>query len=82
MFNDDVRVREPNQYPIGSDNRNSNAAEKFNEKLVQEIINSANAYNLSYQRTGISISEIVFAMSNGLNLDPIETAYVVLDSTQ
>ena len=42
MFNDDVRVREPNQYPIGSDNRNSNAAEKFNEKLVQEIINSAN----------------------------------------
>jgi hypothetical protein len=82
MFNDAVRVREPNQYPIGSDNRYSNAAEKFNEKLVQEIINSANAYNLSYQRTGISISEIVFAMSNGLNLDPIETAYVVLDSTQ
>ena len=82
MFNDDVRVREPNQYPIGSDERYSNAAEKFNEKLVQEIINSANAYNLSYQRTGISISEIVFAMSNGLNLDPIETAYVVLDSTQ
>ena len=82
MFNDNVRVREPNQYPIGSDSRYSNAAEKFNEKLVQEIINSANAYNLSYQRTGISISEIVFAMSNGLNLDPIETAYVVLDSTQ
>ena len=82
MFNDDLRVREPNQYPVGSDNRNSNALENFNEKLVQEIINSANAYNLSYQRTGISISEIVFAMSNGLNLDPIETAYVVLDSTQ
>ena len=82
MFNDDLRVREPNQYPTGSDNRNSNALETFNEKLVQEIINSANAYNLSYQRTGISISEIVFAMSNGLNLDPIETAYVVLDSTQ
>lgn len=82
MFNDDVRVREPNQYPIGSDNRYSNAAERFNEKLVQEIINSANAYNLSYKRTGISISEIVFAMSNGLNLDSIETAYVVLDSTQ
>ena len=52
------------------------------EKLVQEIINSANAYNLSYKRTGISISEIVFAMSKGLNLDSIETAYIVLDSTQ
>lgn len=81
MFNDDIRVREPNQYPIGTE-RYSNAAEQFNEKLVQEIINSANAYNLSYQRTGISISEIVFAMSNGLNLDQIETAYVILNSTQ
>ena len=42
----------------------------------------AEAYNTSYKRSGISVSEIVFALSQGLNLDPIETAYVVLNSTQ
>lgn len=80
MFNDDVRVREPNKYPTQINNLDADSVNTFEEKLIQDIINSANAYNLSYKRTGISISEIVFAMASGLNLDTIETAYFVSDS--
>ncbi len=80
MFNNDIRVKEPNKYPITQEAKFSSSLEEFNEKLVQEIINASNAFSLSYERSGISISEIVFAMSNGLNLDSTETAYIVLDS--
>ena len=80
MFNNDIRVKEPNKYPITQEAKFSSSLEEFNEKLVQEIINASNAFTLSYERSGISISEIVFAMSNGLNLDSTETAYIVLDS--
>ena len=33
-----------------------------------------------YKRGGITALEVVFALAQGLNLDDVETAYVVLNS--
>ena len=34
----------------------------------------------AFKRGGISLTEVVFALAQGLNLDNVETAYVVLNS--
>lgn len=73
---DNLSVKEPNDYP------SVDVRVKFSKKLDDDMKELAGAYNTSYKRSGISVSEIVFALSQGLNLDPIETAYVVLNSTQ
>jgi hypothetical protein len=74
MFNDDIRVKEPNKYPTAE------VRALFDEKLEKEIDASYANFNKSYTRTGISISEIVFSLSKGLNLDSTKTAYMVFDS--
>ena len=74
MFNEDIRVKEPNKYPTAE------VREQFNEKLEKEIEASYANFDRSYSRTGISISEIVFSLSKGLNLDSTKTAYMVFDS--
>lgn len=74
MFNEDIRVKEPNKYPTAE------VRAKFDEKLEKEIDASYANFNKSYTRTGISISEIVFSLSKGLNLDSTKTAYMVFDS--
>ncbi len=76
MFNEDIKVIEPNKYPT------LEAREGFEEKLAKEIQESYDDFDRSYRRTGISISEIVFALSKGLNLDPTKTAYIVFESKQ
>ena len=76
MFNEDIKVIEPNKYPT------LEAREGFEEKLAKEIQESYDNFDRSYRRTGISISEIVFALSKGLNLDPTKTAYIVFESKQ
>ncbi len=76
MFNEDIKVIEPNKYPT------LEAREGFEEKLAKEIQESYDNFDRSYRRTGISISEIVFALSRGLNLDPTKTAYIVFESKQ
>ena len=53
---------------------------EINEKLEKEIEASYANFDRSYSRTGISISEIVFSLSKGLNLDSTKTAYMVFDS--
>jgi len=76
MFNEDIKVIEPNKYPT------LEARESFEEKLAKEIQNSYDNFDRSYKRTGISISEIVFALSLGLNLDPTKTAFMIFESKQ
>ena len=76
MFNENIKVIEPNKYPT------LEAREGFEEKLAKEIQESYDNFDRSYRRTGISISEIVFALSKGLNLDPTKTAYIVFESKQ
>jgi hypothetical protein len=76
MFNEDIKVIEPNKYPT------LEAREGFEEKMSREIQDSYDNFDRSYRRTGISISEIVFALSKGLNLDPTKTAYLVFESKQ
>ena len=74
MFIDGITVQEPNQYPTVE------ARIQFEEKLQDEIFNNVEAFPTSYKRQGLSLTEIVFALAQGLNLDNVETAYVVLNS--
>ena len=74
MFIDKIKVKEPNSYPTVE------AREAFEEKLIKEIEEVAEEFNYSYKRGGITTLEVIFALSQGLNLDEVETAYVVLNS--
>ena len=74
MFIDRIKVKEPNTYPT------IDAREAFEEKLLEEIAEVAEEFNVSYKRGGITALEVVFALAQGLNLDDVETAYVVLNS--
>ena len=74
MFNEDIRVKEPNKYPTAE------AREGFDERLAKEIEASYANFDRSYKRTGLSISEIVFSLSKGLNLNSTKTAYMVFES--
>jgi len=75
MFIDKLKVKEPNSYPTVE------ARLKFEEKLVKEIEEVAAEFGSSYKRGGITTLEIIFALAQGLNLDAVETAYVMLNST-
>ena len=74
MFIDHIKVKEPNSYPTVE------ARLAFEEKLVKEIEEVGAEFGMSYQRGGITTLEIVFALAQGLNLDDVETAYVMLNS--
>ena len=74
MFIDKIKVKEPNTYPT------MDAREDFEEKLAAEIAEVAEEFRVSYKRGGITALEVVFALAQGLNLDDVETAYVVLNS--
>ena len=74
MFIDGYTVLEPNSYP------SVQARIAFDEKLEESVKNALAAFNSSYKRQGISLAEIVFSLAGGLNLDDIETAYVVLNT--
>ena len=74
MFIDKLKVKEPNSYPT------VDARIAFEEKLVKEIEEVAAEFGVSYKRGGITTIEIIFALAQGLNLDEVETAYVILNS--
>ena len=76
MFTDGLKVIEPNQYPT------QEAREYFEDKMIKRFDNYDRDFRLSFERAGISLTEIVFALAQGLNLDNTETAYVVLNSNQ
>ena len=74
MFIDKLKVKEPNSYPT------LEARESFEEKLIKDIEEVAAEFAYSYQRGGVTTLEVVFALAQGLNLDEVETAYVMLNS--
>ena len=74
MFVDGVQLIEPSQYPTEYERK------AFEEKLEKEMEKLGDAWRLSAERGGISLTEIVFSLAQGLNLDDVETGYVVLNS--
>ena len=74
MFIENLKVKEPNTYPT------IDAREAFEEKLDKDIAEVGDEFIASYKRGGITTLEVVFALAQGLNLDEVETAYVILNS--
>ena len=74
MFIDGIKVKEPNDYP------SVRSRELFEEKLEADIAEVADEFNASYKRGGITTLEVIFALAQGLNLDDVELAYVILNS--
>ena len=74
MFIDRIKIQEPSTYPTVE------AREEFEEKLRKEIEEVAEEFAVSYKRGGITTLEVIFALAQGLNLDEVETAYVMLNS--
>jgi len=74
MFIEKLKVKEPNTYPT------IDAREAFEAKLEKDIAEVGDEFIASYKRGGITTLEVVFALAQGLNLDEVETAYVVLNS--
>ena len=74
MFIENLKVKEPNTYPT------IDAREAFEEKLDADIAEVGDEFIASYKRGGITTLEVVFALAQGLNLDEVETAYVILNS--
>ena len=75
LFIDRIKVKEPNDYPT------LEARQDFEERLKREVGEVFEEFSLSYKRGGITALEVVFALAQGLNLDDVETAYVMLNST-
>jgi hypothetical protein len=74
MFIENLKVKEPNSYPT------LDSREAFEDKLDKDIAEVGEEFISSYKRGGITTLEVVFALAQGLNLDEVETAYVVLNS--
>ena len=75
-FIEKIRVIEPSSYP------SVDARMKFEEKLEEEVSRFSYDFRLSYRRSQLTFTEIIFALTQGLNLDRIETAYVLLNSNR
>ena len=74
MFHDHLKLQEPSTYQTVI------AREQFEAKLKKDVATTKADFIQSYERGGISTLEIVFALAQGLNLDEVETAFVVLNS--
>jgi len=74
MFINKLKVQEPKSYP-SFDSRN-----KFEQRLKKDMDEIAEEFKSQLKRSGITTAEIVFMLAQGLNLDDIELAYVMLDS--
>ena len=74
MFIEHIKVQEPNKYPT------IEARESFEAKLDNDIAEVGDEFAASYRRGGITTLEVIFALAQGLNLDDVETAYVILNS--
>ena len=73
-FIERIKTKEPDSYPSISSRL------RFEEKLENEINDVGEEFNLSYERSGISLLEIIFAMAQALNMDDAELAYVIFNS--
>lgn len=70
-----IKLIEPSEYP------SFNSRITFESKLQAEIEAFMVEFKLSYARSQLSLKEIIFALAQGLNLDNIETAYVIFNGT-
>jgi len=68
------KTKEPNQYPSIA------SRERFEQTLKNEIQDIPEEFRMSYERSGITTLEIIFAMAESLNMDDAELAYVILNS--
>ena len=74
QFIERIKTKEPNSYPSVS------TRIKFEAKLKEEIADVGAEFQLSYERAGITILELIFAMALSLNMDDAELAYVILNT--
>ena len=74
MFIERLKVKEPNTYPT------QETRDSFEAKLKKEVEQIGTKFEQSYKRGGITTLEVILALSQGLNLDDVETAYVILNS--
>ena len=75
MFQNKIKVQEPKQYP------SFDSRIKFEEKLNRDMDQVAEEFRSQLKRSEITTKEIVYLLAQGLNLDEIETAYVMLTSS-
>ena len=73
-FIDRIKTKEPDSYPSISTRL------RFEEQLEKEIQDVGAEITLSYERSDLSMLEIVFSMAEGLNMDDAELAYVILNT--
>ena len=74
MYIEGIKCKEPNDYP------SVESRKTFEEKLKRDIAEVADEFRASYKRGGITTLEIIFALAQGLNLDDVELAYIMLNS--
>ena len=74
MFHHKIKVQEPKQYP------SFDSRVKFEEKLNKDMDQVAEEFRSQLKRSEITTKEVVYLLAQGLNLDEIETAYVMLNS--
>ena len=74
MFIDKIKIKEPNSYPTYE------ARLQFEEKLAKDMEEVGQEFVSSYKRGGLTSLEVIFALAQGLNLDDVETAFVILNS--
>ena len=72
MFDNRLKLKEPNEYP------SIESRLKFEEKLEKDMEAVMAAEDISYKRSGITNIELVYTLAEGLNLDEVETATVIL----
>lgn len=74
MFIERLKIKEPNTYPT------QETRDSFEAKLKEEVAQIGIKFEQSYKRGGITTLEVILALAQGLNLDDVETAYVLLNS--
>ena len=74
-FIEDIHMTEPSKYP------SYESRLKFEEKLQAEVKELSEDFHLTARRSQLSVSEIVFSLAQGLNLNGIETAYAMFQSS-
>ena len=73
-FIERIKVQEPNQYPT------LEARQAFEKKLKEDMERVGAKFRNSLRREGITTLELIHSLAQGLNLDDVEAAYVLLNS--
>ena len=74
MFIDRIKLKEPNDYP------SLDSREKFDAAMEEEFEKLDEAFDIQVKRSEITTTEIIFALAQGLNLDEIEMANLLIET--